>query len=64
VAVEPRQTGRPEGVPTGQDKVGKLTKEEMASAGFCLQSEGPSPAPDRFLLVFGSFDPDFPLTAL
>jgi len=31
----------------------QTVKEEMAAAGFRLQSEGPSPAPDRFLIVFG-----------
>ena len=28
-------------------------KEEMARAGFILLSQGPQPAPDRFLLIFG-----------
>jgi len=31
----------------------KTVKEEMAAAGFRLLSEGPSPAADRFLVVFG-----------
>ena len=35
----------------------RTVKEEMAAAGFRLQSEGPSPAPDRFLLVFGKAEP-------
>jgi len=35
----------------------ETVKQEMAAAGFCLQSEGPRPAPDRFLLVFGKTTP-------
>lgn len=31
----------------------ETVKQEMAAAGFFLWFEGPRPAPDRFLLVFG-----------
>jgi len=34
----------------------ETVKEEMAEAGFSLWFEGPRPAPDRFLLVFGKGD--------
>jgi predicted methyltransferase len=34
----------------------ETVKEEMAAAGFSLWFEGPAPAPDRFLLVFGKRD--------
>jgi predicted methyltransferase len=36
----------------------QTVREEMAAAGFCLWCEGPSPAPDRFLLVFGKSKPE------
>jgi predicted methyltransferase len=35
----------------------KVVKQEMSAAGFCLRSEGPRPAPDRFLCVFGKAPP-------
>ena len=34
----------------------ETVKQEMAEAGFSLWFEGPPPAPDRFLLVFGKGD--------
>jgi hypothetical protein len=36
----------------------ETVKQEMAAAGFFLWFEGPRPAPDRFLLVFGKVKPD------
>jgi len=36
----------------------QTVKEEMAAAGFVLWFEGPRPAADRFLLVFGKVRPD------
>lgn len=36
----------------------ETVKEEMAAAGFFLWCEGPRPAPDRFLLVFGKARPE------
>ena len=35
----------------------RVVKREMAAAGFHLWCEGPRPAPDRFLLVFGKTAP-------
>jgi len=35
----------------------ETVKQEMAAAGFFLWFEGPRPAPDRFLLVFGKVKP-------
>ena len=34
----------------------ETVKQEMAEAGFSLWFQGPTPAPDRFLLVFGKSD--------
>jgi hypothetical protein len=34
-------------------------KQELAAAGFHLQSEGQHPAADRFLLTFGKTKPDY-----
>jgi len=33
-------------------------KQELAAAGFVLLSEGPRPAEDRFLLIFGKAKPE------
>ena len=41
----------------------ETVKQEMTQAGFCFSREGPRPAKDRFLLMFGKADAEEPADA-